>query len=168
MKDDEPSFNFWILTFGIVIGLVIALATARYVIYKECPTCEKFTFCEEPQIAQGKAILDVQMYQQAINELDDSEMFFDYWIYNFGDAEAKDVKVTCKLFDDKNNVAKIATDTKGNLASHSGELGEIITSRPAKLAEGKMVTGICYVESCNNCDILYKRIPNLVEIYEVK
>ena len=96
---------------------------------------------------------------------DASEIFHDYTLYNFGDAEAKNVKVRCKILDKNNNVKSSVLDNIGNVASKSYEVGEVVTNNlPFSSYEDGTI--FCYVESCDNCKILYKRIPDLVEIYE--
>ena len=55
-------------------------------------------------------------------------------------------------------------DNYGNLASQSYEFGEIITKDVANNFD--LYVPSCHVESCENCEILYKRIPKLVESYE--
>ena len=142
-----------------LIGILFLVGCEEYVA-KECQTCE------EPQIAKGKAILDVEMYQTAFNELDTTEMFFDYWIYNYGDTEAKNIKVECILLDENYNVLTKVIDNYGNLASNSIKFGEVTFKKPSSITMNDPLTGSCYVESCSNCDILYKRIPKIVEEYE--
>lgn len=114
---------------------------------------------------EPKALLDVKIYQWAENLHDSSEMFFDYWIYNYGDAEAKNVKVRCNLFEaDGETVRTTVLHSYGNLASRSGELGEVTTNMP-QIMVGEEFIALCHVESCDNCDILYLRIPELIESY---
>lgn len=134
---------------------------------KECPELEECQVCGEPQIEKGKAILNAEMYGVAFNELDTNEMFFDYWIYNYGDTEAKNVKVKCVLLGWDYNVLKRVVDDYGNLASSSAELGEVVFKKPNSVTLNTELTGICYVVSCSNCEILYKRVPKAVEAYEV-
>ncbi len=123
--------------------------------------------CILPQITIGKAILNIEMYQWGLNELDNTEMLFDYWIYNYGDTEAKNISVECKLLDENYNVLKTAIDNYGSLASYSVRFGEMSTEKPDNIVKDvTMITTICYVDSCDNCEILYKRIPDLVEDYE--
>ena len=133
---------------------------------KECLVCEECEECDLSQIPQGKAMLDVDMYTWGENELDSSEVLFDYWLTNFGDSEAKNVKVRCKLTD-ANGVTAISTlDDYGNIASTTAQLGEVLTKKTSKYSATTEYSGYCYVESCTNCDILYKRIPALIEGYE--
>ncbi|MEM4215320.1 MAG: hypothetical protein QW484_03085 [Candidatus Pacearchaeota archaeon] len=56
----------------------------------------------------------------------------------------------------------------GNIASRSVSFGEFTPkkSRAQGYISTKEYFGYCYVESCDNCDILYKRIPSLVKSYE--
>ncbi len=143
----------------VLVGMLFLVGCEESVI-KECKTCE------EPQIAKGKAILDVELYQQAFNELDTTEMFFDYWIYNYGDTEAKDIKVKCILLDEDYKLLKIVEDNYGNLASRSVNYAEVVFEKPSNVKLDSLMSSVCYVESCSNCDILYKRIPEIVEEYE--
>lgn len=119
-----------------------------------------------PEYPEGKAMLDVEIRLFAINKLNENETFFNYWICNYGDKEAKDIKVRCKLIDSISmEIVKSVKGTFGNLASRSVQLGEIITDAD-QVDIDKEYIPICYVESCSNCEILYKRIPDLVESYE--
>lgn len=53
----------------------------------------------------------------------------------------------------------------GNLASKSADIKEIVAENFI-IDEDTYYIPLCYVESCDNCEILYKRIPELVESYE--
>ena len=68
-------------------------------------------------VLEEKALLDVQIYDWAINEDNTDEIFFDYWVYNYGNVEAKNIEVKCKLFDEKGYVRVSVLDYTGNLAS---------------------------------------------------
>ncbi len=141
----------WIIGLGILLVVSIGLNFYLYNNQAEAP--------------EEKALLDVQIYQWAENLYDSSEMFFDYWIYNYGEVEAKNVRVNCKLFDKYDNERSSVIDYYGNLASKSGEFGEVITA-DIRASDNEEFSPICYVESCDNCEILYKRIPKLIESYE--
>ncbi len=131
-------------------------------VYEECQVCEE---PEEPQIAKGKAMLDVEIYDWAINLYNEDEMFFEYWITNYGDSEAKDIKVRCILIDESMNLITSVIDSYGNIASQSTEMGDVLIDTPI-IDEEIMYVAQCYVQSCINCDILYERIPELVEQYK--
>lgn len=161
-EDNKGKYIAGLLSICIIlIGFLVMLIVTK-VPEKVCPA---ENVCEEPQIGEDKAILEIKMYQAGINELDTNEYFFDYWLINYGDTEAKDVKVTCKLFDEKQKMLLEATDSYGNMASASIELGEAITKSPDNIGN-ILATPLCYVESCENCDILHRRIPELKEAYE--
>lgn len=118
---------------------------------------------KECQIKKNMAILDVSVYNWAINADNEDELFFDYRIYNYGDTEGKNIVVECSLYDDDFN--KLATKEQrfGNLASSSLQFSEITTDTPnlEEIDDDTMVFSLCYIKSCKNCDILYKRIPDL-------
>jgi len=136
---------------------------------QECKLCEECAECEtcsQSQIPVGKAILDVTTYDWAINEINDDEIFFDYWLMNYGDTEARNVKVRCKLKDDAGSTVINTVDSFGNIASYSAQLAEVITQKTSKVTPNNEYSGNCYVDSCTNCIILYKRIPDFIEGYE--
>jgi len=142
-----------------IIFLVISAFLGLIVVWQVVKTT-----VEVETTVEDKAILDVQIYQWAINYYDETEMFFEYWIYNYGNAEAKNVKVKCYIYDQNHNSVKSVTDNFGNVASYSGDFGDAYTNNVMK--ETEEYGALCYVESCDNCEILYKRIPDLVESYE--
>lgn len=129
--------------------------------------CQEYKECidKDCQIIVSQAMLDVEIYDWAINLYNEDEMFFEYWITNFGDSEAKEVKVRCILIDEAMNLITSVVDSYGNIASQSVEMGEILTDTPI-IDEETMYTAQCYVQSCVNCDILYERILELVEQYK--
>lgn len=110
-------------------------------------------------------ILDAQTFDWATNQYNTSEMFFDYWLYNYGDSEAKNIVIRCDLWDE-DGVKILATvrDNYGNLASRTADFGEVTTKDIS--GYGIYYIPLCYVESCDNCEVLYKRIPELVTSYE--
>ncbi len=145
---------------GTILGILLVASIIGNLYLYNLSNQDKTILPEE------KALLDAQIYQWAENLDDPSEMFFNYWIYNYGDAEAKDVKVRCDLIEEDLETKRTSVlDYYGNLASRSEGFGEVITNMPSILA-GEEFIGLCHVESCNNCEILYKRIPSLIESYE--
>ena len=129
----------------------------------ECEICEE---CSESSTSKfdNKAILDIGVTDWAENIDVPGELFFEYVIYNYGDVEAKDVKVKCLLEDINENVIKRVIDNFGNLASKSVGIGDAI-STTSGTNEYSDYYGYCYVESCSNCVILYEEIPDLVDSY---
>lgn len=110
--------------------------------------------------------VDVTTDLWAVNEDNQDEIFFRYLITNYGTQEVTDITITCKLFEDMQLIIK-GTQDFGNLASESIQMGELAMPRPA-LSNDKEYLGVCYVESCSGCDILYKKIPGLAEVYGIQ
>ena len=144
---------------SVLVVLLVASIIGNYYLY------DLFSK-NEVVLPEGKALLDVQIYDWAENLYDSDEMFFDYWIYNYGDEEAKNIKVRCDLFkaDGKTKIVSVV-DSYGNMASRSDAFGEVRANLPST-NEGEEFIGLCHAESCDNCEILYKRIPSLIENYE--
>ena len=150
MKKDS-GVTAWKVTSGIL--LIIILIGGFYLISN---SSEK----------ESKALLDVQVYQWAENIDNADEMFFDYYIYNYGDGEAKNIAVKCELIEDDLKTRRVSIiDRPGNLASRSDSFEEVVTDNPYSI-QGEEFIGVCYVQSCDNCEILYKRIPELIKSYE--
>lgn len=153
---------------AIVIGsLIVSLVIGIVVLAVLCDKLQtdlEEERAKEPEIKQ-EAILDVQIYSWAENLYDSSEMFFAYWVYNYGDIEARNIKVRCKLFDENDNLRASVLDSFGNVASNSRGFNTVITKNIYFKQEEKFYP-ICYVESCDNCEVLYKEIPELIELYE--
>ena len=145
---------------GFFIGCVlIVLGAGGYLMVSEN---FKFDVCNKNLPI---ALVDVQIHTFAENLYDDSEIFFDYNIYNYGDAEANNVKVQCDLYDVNNNLIISVTDSFGNLASKSWELGEVVTNNFPSDDDAEFIP-LCFIKSCENCKILYKEIEEVKEIYE--
>jgi len=146
----------------ILIGLLLVSVVFNFYLYNSFSRNSN----QELEVEEEKALLDVQMYQWAKNLYDSSEMFFEYWVYNYGNAEARNIKVRCDLIEEDLETRRVSVlDYYGNLASSSAGFGEITTDMPP-ISAGEEFIGLCHVESCDNCEILYKRIPDLIESYE--
>ena len=144
----------------IILILILGLAISLGYIFSVEP---KIVY-QDKLIEDNRAILNVEIFGWYENINNNNEMFFDYWLYNYGNLEAKNVKVKCKLFDMDNNLISSVLDNVGNLASKSAYFGEGITENIETGDEEYYY--FCYVESCDNCKILYKEIPELVENFE--
>lgn len=164
----KENHNYQIIS---AILLIAVISFAGLYFTKSAPsqeineqTCSDFIE-DCPEIPAERALLDVQIFDWAENQDNPNEMFFDYWIYNYGNVEAKNIQVRCDLWDeDGTTIIATARENFGNLASLSADFGEIITEDKAN--SYSLYIPLCYVESCENCDILYKRIPDLVESFE--
>lgn len=114
----------------------------------------------------GKAMVHVEVHSWGYNEENTSELIFDYWISNFGDYEAKDVVVKCNLDDVDGNKVFSASKSFGNIASRSIELAEMTPAKTSAIDFEEGYSSYCYVESCDDCDILYKRIPQIYQSFQ--
>jgi len=159
MNKKNKESKFWIYVL-ITIALIGIFLIGIYVFTPKCPECQVCPIIEE------KALIDVQFDTWGAYEGID-EIYFDYRIYNYGNAEAKDISIMCKILDISNNVLYSITKYYGNLASTSHDTGEITTEKPFDIYNpDREVFAFCFAKECSNCEILYKRIPTLIEIYE--
>lgn len=149
-----------IFTLFFILALVSLFLTGCVV--KECPECEDCETCEECLEIEEKALLDASIYDWAINIYDEDELFFNYWVYNYGYEEAKNVVVKCNVYNTAEELIKSATDNIGNVASTSAVFEEMVTER-SPMSLNREYSVLCYVISCENCEILHKRIPDLRE-----
>ncbi len=144
--------NIWIIGLGILLVVSIGL--------------NFYLFNNQIEFPEEKALLtavEIGLYE---NLYDSSEMFFNYRVDNYGNVEAKNVKVKCKILDKNQNLKLSVLDNTGSVASNSNEIGEVVTKNiPFSIYEDG--TLFCYIESCDNCEILSKNIPELREIYEI-
>ena len=124
----------------------------------ELSECEQCLECPKE-----KAMLDVVVAEWFINIDNENELFFDFWVYNYGSEEAKNVIVECAIYDETKLIKKVS-EKIGNIASTSVTFKEIMTETLEVKLEEYLV--VCYVIDCDNCDILYKRIPELKEQIE--
>ena len=92
---------------------------------------------------------------------------FDYHVYNYGNIEAKNVIVTCKLKNAETGITEVNIDHKvGNVASNSYLFQEFTPTKPVSYQGGdNLYTSYCYVKSCDNCLLLDNQIPEFVEYY---
>ncbi len=141
-----------------IILLVLAIITIGSY-YNLNPTEKIVEVCPDDNLS----ILDVSIYQAAENLYDSSEMFYNYHVYNYGDGEARNIKVTCKSWDENMNLQFSLTDNFGSLDPKTYEFGEVVGEN---LALGGEYISDCYVSSCDNCKILYKEIQESVDYFE--
>ena len=149
------SENIMLKTISIVLLIVIVILAGLYLIKPSNNNCDTI---------RKNAMLKAEVVGAFVNLYNKTEMFFDYWVYNFGDEEANNIKVKCKLFDKSHNLLTSVTDNFGNLASNSAKFGEVYTRNV--MEKDEQYISLCYIENCSNCEILYKKIPDLVRGYE--
>lgn len=164
MTKEKRTLKIW-RTISIILLVLLSGSLFFFMSQSEIKSvwCEECQVC--PETIEDKAILDVKIYEWGYNKNNPKELLFDYWITNYGDTEAKNVIVNCKL-DGTYGTIFSAMDSYGNLASRSSEFGEFTPEKSYGVNMNSEYSAYCYVESCDNCEILYKRIPEIVKGYE--
>ena len=119
-----------------------------------------------PATEDGKAMMHAEVHSWGENIDNSSELIFDYWISNFGDSEAKDVVVKCNLDNADGIKVFSGSEPYGNVASKSVVFGEMVKEKNSLIDMDGNFSVYCYVESCDDCEILYKRIPQLYQSFE--
>jgi len=164
--------NNYLIPFLTCLVLVIILGGIA--IFKsgssECPTCETCKTCET--CPEEKALMTGELNSWGENLYDSSENIFTVDITNYGYREGKNIEVTCQVFkSDKEGYiigdSVAVTTTKksiGNVASTSYKQVELTAK--INIQEGNTPTAHCFISSCDSCEVLYKRVPELVEIFE--
>ncbi len=129
-----------------------------------CVECDECITCPEE-----KAMLYGGLNYWGENLYDSSEYVVIVDMFNFGYEEAKNVVVTCEMDigdEDGYTISEIPINTfsqnVGNIASTSYKTVELTTEKDYR-KEGAYPLLSCTVTSCENCDILDDRIPELSE-----
>lgn len=97
------------------------------------------------------------------NQYNSSEILFDVSIYNYGYSEARNMQVTCEMYEGdregnfKNETPFLNVTKKiGNLASTSYKDVQLsIASNPSI---NDYTLSYCFILSCENCEILDNRL----------
>ena len=90
----------------------------------------------------------------------EDEMIFSYYVYNFGNEEAKDLKAKCYI-KQEGTLKKSVEEKIGNLASHSWVYKEMYIEFKESSDEEY---GFCFISNCSNCKLLRKEIPELSQL----
>lgn len=141
------------MIFLVIACLVLLGGCVKEGVVK-CPECET---CEKCQDVVKQAEVYVENIDWAIYEDDELIIFFEYVIYNFGDAEARDVVVQCNLLDEEGIYVSSTTEKAKNIASKSYVFIDTFADNNIEDNEKKYV-GVCYAKSCDNCRILHKEV----------
>lgn len=120
------------LAMGIIIGGII------------------FSFIPEDEVIieveKEQPMLLVMFDSWGENIDDSSEAIFSYFIYNFGDIEAKNVSIRCEILSIDERILKEEIFNVGNIASSSYEYQESYMEYSSNVLEEY---GICYLHSAN-------------------
>lgn len=122
------------------------------------------------QTLDGKPFVDISFNSWGELQGDSSKLIFSYWVNNYGSIEAKDVQVRCNVQDTDGAVLFFSDDNIGNIPAHWNDYKETTTTKSAVYLanQERNIKGTCFIRSCANCEILYKRVPSLVISYEGK
>ena len=111
------------LSFGILIGTILMQNFGGSFLEPEI-IYQNVTV--EVEVEKQQPMLLLYNMEWFSNAEDSSETIFDYYIFNFGNVEAKDVKVGCSIQDEFENVIREEIFSIGNVASNSYEFQESI------------------------------------------
>jgi len=131
-----------------------AVCFLLYVNYETPEPCPPFNMWDEP-------ILTLDFDGWAENIEDSSKMIYTYFITNYGNAEAKNVVVSCIIYDSngeeiKRDIAK-GINIPSQTSSYEESYGEDVGGE----------TATCYIKSCDNCQLLWKNLPVAVENFGI-
>jgi len=153
-----------------VILLIAVIAFAGLYFTKSAPfqevneqTCSEFI----SKCPEEKALIFGLLNSWGEDYYDSGKNVFTVEVYNFGNVEARNVEVICEINvgDEEGYTISdtpIATITKkiGNIASTSYKYVDLENNKDRK-KEGEYPLAFCRVNSCENCEILDERIPEL-------
>ena len=132
---------FAVFVFGIIVGFGLSNEQTPEVIFEN----------------QDQPMLLIEHIEWFENAEDSSERIFDYFVYNFGNTESKNVNVRCEITDIHGILLQKQIFNIGNIASNSYEFQESIMKFNGVKSETNK--GICYLESADGEYInLYDRI----------
>jgi len=151
---------------GILIISVLVLGGCSEVCPEPepCPEFNASEMCETCEECPEEVALIEGVFDSWGENIDNSkELIFSFGLVNFGYVEAKNVYVTCYV---EENNRKILKETKnmGNVGSLSTTYKDMIVDNTIK--ENSDQWGFCYISSCESCEILNERIPELYEVYK--
>ena len=120
--------------------------------YAECDSC-----CPEE-----KALLHMFLDSWGRFLERDDQFHFATVTYNYGFKEAKNVKIECEVYNDEDDEypSFVVDDDIGNVASSSLKEREFVFTIGYIFVDDDAVAK-CRITSCEDCEILTERIPEL-------
>ena len=112
---------------------------------------------------EKKSLLNAVMEDWFVNASNNSELVFQYRVYNYGKVEGNGISVKCVLMDNSGYTDLKFDNYYGSLAPNSTASVEFNAEKPANYYDTNSYYSYCNIESCQNCEVLLKRIPSLVE-----
>lgn len=154
-----------IITMFIVLG--IGCSPVIEPLYEDCDVPFFNNTCSVPDVDyfSTHAVIDVTQLDLFVNENDEDEILIDYWVTNYGGVEAKNLMVDCFLLDDNYEVVVGGNESIGNVTSQSVEMKEMVMEVGSLDPEG-YYSHMCFVSSCDNCEVLNQKIPSINSYHE--
>lgn len=132
---------------------------------ENCPICQNCSETKCPESDEDTALLAIGAPEWFVNADDESEIFFELQVINYGFVEAKNVIIKCALWDEgtkpnssSENLVITVQENVGNVASTSVNIKDIpIRFRPII---NHYYSSQCVPISCDgNCEFIQDRIP---------
>jgi len=147
-ETQNNEYSFAAIIAGVLISGFIGLYIISWLIFPILSNQE----------SQPMLLVEFDSWGENIN--DSSEVGFGYFVFNFGDIEAKNVMITCDISNANEVIIKSQTFNIGNIASNSYQYKESFMNYYGNSLEEY---GICYIESADEEHINLKDKLNIIE-----
>jgi len=159
-----------IFLISIIVSAVWSFYITGLVIKPQIETITKYQ-CSNGQIVdsldlcptiQEKALIDSEVVEW-VQDPYTAEVFYSVGLFNYGYTEARNVEIKCEVWatDEEGyhlyeNPSLITTKKVGNIASTTFKTVDIYDDATTIWDDA---VALCYPISCENCEIILKRIP---------
>lgn len=132
-----------------------------------CPECQDCGESETSDLCfDSTALIDSGVPGYFENIDDENQGFFTLWLFNYGNAEGRDITIECVLFEydseedvEGEDLIRIEMNV-GNIASKSNVYKELEFDM-SQISDTKYYQPACRVKSCERCRLLYELIPEM-------
>lgn len=130
---------------------------------KECPACEVCDIC--PDIPEYKSPIYLRYDNMYYTETPD-EYVFNFYLFNFGNLEIKDLVIDCYIFYANDTLIASFEEKTDNLASQTMNTREISVYYHLEIINN--VGSSCFIKNCSDCNIIIDNIPSLFKLKEAR
>ncbi|MBU0466876.1 MAG: hypothetical protein KJ718_06260 [Nanoarchaeota archaeon] len=149
----------------ILVLLIFSLLLFFFNKFTQCPKCGQ---CEACPAMEEEALMESLVSSWGKNAFNESEVLFNVAVYNYGYQEARNIVIQCNVYNtdemgylvDNTPVVRVSENV-GTVGSTSAKTIELMKSNPPNFLDS--ATAFCDIISCDNCEILNDRIPELTE-----
>lgn len=127
-----------IITIAAAVGLILGVWIGMGITESQI---------EEIYFESDDPMLLVEFSGWGENIDDSSEILFEYFVYNYGNLEAKNVEIKCDMMDADEIIIQKYIFNIGNIASNSYEYQQSETKKPDVYSQEHF--GLCYVNSAD-------------------